>query len=85
MKICVRVGERKKAVEYWLFTCKQNTNVFNHGDFGGRGGDLSFRVLFFQNSGRGDPILLGTRKVPWIEVGVGVGALQNTEEGRSHL
>lgn len=36
---------------------------------GGRGGDLSFRVLFFQSNGRGDPILVGTRKVPWMEGG----------------
>lgn len=33
--VYTRVGERKETVEYWLFTCKQNTNVFSHGDLGG--------------------------------------------------
>lgn len=66
--VYTRVGERKETVEYWLFTCKQNTSVFNYGDLG-RGGGLSFRVLFFQSNGKGDPILVGTTKVPRIEGG----------------
>lgn len=81
MKMCVCVGERKKAVEYWLFTCKQNTNVFTHGDFGGRGGICHSEFFSFRTVEEEIQFFWELEKCPGLRWGWGWGLCKTQKRG----